>query len=117
MENVDKVIDILCKTICEKNEQMSNLELIGLSKTLADLVVAKSQVKQLETNEMAFQICSKFLKQTEDSKSGWTNVRQDISDKKRNKPSIEVDIKVDRAELDEAIEKANQLVSFALALL
>lgn len=34
------------------------------------------------------------------------NVRKDISDKKRNKPSIEVDIKVDRVELDEAIEKA-----------
>lgn len=34
---------------------------------------------------------------------------QDISNKKRDKPSVEVGIKVDSKELDEAIEKAKQL--------
>lgn len=34
---------------------------------------------------------------------------QDVSNKKRDKPSVEVGIKVDSKELDEAIEKAKQL--------
>lgn len=34
---------------------------------------------------------------------------QDVSNKKRDEPSVEVGIKVDSKELDEAIEKAKQL--------
>lgn len=37
MENIDKVIEVLCKTICEKNEQMSNQNLIGLTQAITNL--------------------------------------------------------------------------------
>lgn len=37
MENVDNVIDILCKTLCEKNEQMSSQNLIGLTQAITNL--------------------------------------------------------------------------------
>lgn len=112
MENVDKVIEVLCEDICKNREGLMIEDLCGLIEALADLVVAKSKMKQSETdiNEMAFRISSKFSKQIEESKAGSTKVKQDISDKKRNKPSIEVDIKVEHMELDEAIEKANQLI-------
>lgn len=50
MENVDKVIDILCKTICEKNGEMSNQELIGLTKALANLIVARANVDVIKNS-------------------------------------------------------------------
>lgn len=37
MENVDNLIDILCKTLCEKNEQMSSQNLAGLTQAITNL--------------------------------------------------------------------------------
>ena len=118
MQNVNKVIEVLCEKICENHDQMTVKDVSDLTQALADLVVAKSQAKQLEIdiNEITFQATSKILKQIEESKSDGTKVRQDISNKKSNKPSteIEVDIKVEHKELDESIEKANQLVELLI---
>lgn len=111
MANIDKVIDVLCEDVCKRHEQMTIKDLSDLTKALADLVMAKSKMGQseIDINEMAFKLSSKFLREIEKSKVDGTRMKEDVSNKKRDKPSVEVGIKVDSKELDEAIEKAKQL--------
>lgn len=48
MENVDKVIEILCERIYVQREEISNEDLCNLTKSLADLVIAKSHVMTVQ---------------------------------------------------------------------
>lgn len=104
MENVDKVIEVLCEKIYGNHIFLNVDELCVLTKSLADLVVAKSKVKQSEVSidTIAYRIQGHLWKQLEESKSDRTRVKEGVS-KKRDKPSVEVGIKVDTKELSEAI--------------
>lgn len=48
MENIDRVIEVLCGDICKNHEQMMIKDLSDLTKALADLVVAKAHVVSVE---------------------------------------------------------------------
>ncbi|GEM_PF-4268565 len=68
----------------------------------------KVDSKELDINEIASRMSSNILKQLNESRAGETRMKEDVSNKKRVNRSI--DIKVDSKKLDEAIEKANQLI-------
>lgn len=68
----------------------------------------KVDSKELDINQIASRMSSNILKQLNESRAGETRMKEDVSNKKRVNRSI--DIKVDSKKLDEAIEKANQLI-------
>ena len=83
MQSIDKVIEVLCEEICRDYNDLTIEDLSDLANSVANLVAAKSQVKQSEQdiNEIAFRISSHFLKKIEESKAGGTRAeRKAMSD-------------------------------------